>query len=187
MMGAPKAMRPRTMELVEATFGIGGEHAADFVPHAAEDGQLLLVGANGLRRVVEAPMMTVQLAGEQRTGLIGIAADGDHGFHRLLQKVVHVLGVMRGNINANFLHHLNAERMHIPRRLRASAVDIKNVARDSAQDAFGEMAAARIAGAENEHSGFHFLDWRLHNPAGSCCPSSLDVPAALITEQWPTP
>ena len=46
-------------------------------------------------------MMAVQLAGEHGAGLIRVAADRDDGFHWLLQKIIHMLGMMRGNINAD--------------------------------------------------------------------------------------
>src|SRR5664280_1122395 len=75
---------------------------------------------------------------------------------------------MAGNINANFLHHLNGERMNIAGGLGPRALHVERIARHRAQNAFGKMAAARIARAEDEDSRFHFRHWRLHSSAGSC-------------------
>jgi hypothetical protein len=58
-------------------------------------------------------MVSVHLAWEHRARLIRIAADGDDRFYRLLQKVIHVLGVMFRDINADLLHHLDGEWMDI--------------------------------------------------------------------------
>jgi len=54
--------------------------------------------------------------------------DGDDGFHRLLQETVHVLGVMGGNINADFPHHLDGKRMDVARWFRSGALHIELVA-----------------------------------------------------------
>jgi hypothetical protein len=44
--------------------------------------------------------------------------------------------------------------MHVARRLRASAGDFEDVTGDMAQQAFGKVRAAGIAGAEDEDEGF---------------------------------
>jgi len=49
--------------MISTAFGVGRENAANFVPHAPEHDQLLFVGAGGVRRIVKAPMVAVQLAG----------------------------------------------------------------------------------------------------------------------------
>ena len=95
-----------------------------------------------MSRIEKTPMMTVHLTGKYRAGLICIAADGDDGFHRLRQKVIHVLGLMRGNIHADLCHHLNGERMDIARRFRPGALNIERVTRRRTQEAFRKMAAA---------------------------------------------
>ena len=56
----------------------------------------------------------VQLAGENRTGLVGIAIDGDDGMDRLLHKLFQVLRAMAGNINACFSLELDSERTVFP-------------------------------------------------------------------------
>jgi hypothetical protein len=43
--------------------------------------------------------------------------------------------------------------MHVARRLRSSAGDFEDVTSDMAQEAFGKVRAAGIAGAEDEDEG----------------------------------
>ena len=98
--------------------------------------------------------MAIQLTGIYRTGLIRVAADRDDRFNRLIQKLIHVLGMMAGNINPDFLHHLNGQRMHIAGGLGPGALDVEFVPDGRAEQAFSEMAATGIAGAEDEDGGF---------------------------------
>jgi hypothetical protein len=67
-----------------------------------------------------------------------------------VKKFVHVLRRVARNIDADFLHHRDGLRMHIARWLRSRAVHVEEIARDVAQDAFGQMAPARVASAKNE-------------------------------------
>jgi len=63
---------------------------------------LFRVAAGGVGGVLERPVVTVELAGEDRAGLVGVAADGDHGFHLLGEELVEVLGSVRGDVDADF-------------------------------------------------------------------------------------
>ena len=101
-------------------------------------------------RIIETPMMSIQLPWKHRARLIRVATNRDYGLDVLFQKIVHVLGVMRGDVDADLFHHLNAQRMHKTRRLGAGAVHFKQISGNRTQDAFSEMAAARIAGAKNK-------------------------------------
>ena len=62
---------------------------------------------------------------------------------------------MAGNVNARLGHDLDGQRMDKPGWLRAGALDVHEVARRRSQEPFRHMAAARIAGAENEDDGLH--------------------------------
>jgi len=52
---------------------------------------LLFVASDGVRWVVKAPMMSVQLTGENRADLVRVTANRDDGLDGLMEKVVHVL------------------------------------------------------------------------------------------------
>lgn len=103
--------------LVTASVGIRREYQLDLVAHLAKSCQFFRVRAGGMRRVDESPMVAVCLGGKDRANLVGIAADGDYGFNRLLEKIIHVLGSVGGDINSDFLHHLDAQRMDIAGRI----------------------------------------------------------------------
>src|ERR1039458_7747880 len=60
------------------------EHALHFIAHPAEAIQNFLLAAGGLRGIEKWPLMPVQLAGEDGTDLIRIAADGDDGGNGLI-------------------------------------------------------------------------------------------------------
>ena len=111
--------------LIDSSRGIGLEHAADFVAHAAEDDELLVVTADGVCGIVEAPVMPVQLPGEHRAGLVRVAADSDDGLHRLVEELIQVLRVMAGNIEADLLHDLDRQWMDVTGGLRTGARHLK--------------------------------------------------------------
>ena len=69
-------------------------------------------------------MMAVELAGKHRACLIGIAANRDYCLHVLLEKFVHVLAVVGGNINSDFGHDLDSQRMDVTGGLRPGATHI---------------------------------------------------------------
>ena len=66
---------------IQQPCGVSLENACDLVAHASEDGHLLFLRAGGVGGIVEAPVVAVHLAGEDRAGLIRISTDGDDGPH----------------------------------------------------------------------------------------------------------
>ena len=64
--------------LIAPAGGVGGENAFDLVAHAPKDGELFLIGPDGVCRIVEPPVVAVHLAGKRRAGLIGIPTDRDN-------------------------------------------------------------------------------------------------------------
>ena len=139
---------------IPTTGGVGLKDALDFIPHAAENFEFGCIRPGSLRRIVEAPMMPVDLAWKHRTRLVRIAADRDDRFHFLREKFVQMFRVMLGNIQADFPHHLNRERMHVARRIRAGALDVEAVSERVAQNSLREMAATGVAGAKNQNERF---------------------------------
>jgi hypothetical protein len=47
---------------------------------------------------------TVHLSREHRACLVCIPAHGDHSIDGAIQKLIHVLGVVSGNVDADFPH-----------------------------------------------------------------------------------
>jgi hypothetical protein len=134
--------------------GVGFKHAAHFVPDSAETLHHFLFAAAGFRRVKEGPVAAVKLAGKNRTGLVGVAAHGDDGVNGLVHKFLQMFRAMAGNIHADFRHHLDGERMDLSGGIGTSALDVRQFAQCGAQKAFADMAAAGVAGAENENGWF---------------------------------
>ena len=69
---------------IKTTCGIGGKYRADLIPHPTENRQLLILAACGMSRIIKWEMVPVDLAGKYRTGLVGIAANGDDCFHTFI-------------------------------------------------------------------------------------------------------
>lgn len=67
------------------------ENGGDFITYAAENGKLLLLGASGVCWIIKGEMVAVHLAGKERTGLIRVSADGDHGFDILIEEFLEML------------------------------------------------------------------------------------------------
>lgn len=127
------------LDCIESPRSIGTENFPDLVPHAAENGELLFLCAGGVGGVVEGPVVAVHLAGEHGAGLVGVAADGDDGFHPVIEEKVHVLRVMAGGVDADFLQRADRERVDVSSGIRAGAFDAEIFAEGFAEDRFGEV------------------------------------------------
>lgn len=136
---------------IQSSCRISFEDAADFIADATENSHLLLFRAGGMSRVIEAPVVAVYLTGKHRANLVGIATDGDDGFHILRKEFIEVLGLMMGDVDADFGHRFDGERMNIACRLGSGAGDAEPASRGGAKNAFREMRATGIASAEDEN------------------------------------
>jgi len=135
--------------------GIGLEHEPDLITDAAEFIENLLLGSRRMGRVIEAPVKAVKLTGEHGAGLVGIAANGDHGIDGTVQELIHVFGVMSGYVDSDFLEDLDGLGVDIAGGFRSGTGDLNEVAGGGAKDPLREMAAAGISGAEDEDERFH--------------------------------
>ena len=71
---------------------IGLEHELDLITDTAELVEDFLLCSRGVSWIIEAPVEAVKLTGEHWAGLIGVAADGDHGINGTVQEFLHVFG-----------------------------------------------------------------------------------------------
>ena len=142
------------LHFISPAIRIRGEDGFDLIAHAAEDVHDFFLAAGGVGGVVEGPVVAVELAGIHRAGLIGVAADGDDGLDIADEEVVHVLARVRGDVDADLGHRLDAERMDVACGLRSGAGDFENITRHMAQQAFGKVGTAGVAGAEDEDERF---------------------------------
>lgn len=89
------------------------EDSGDFVADSAEDVHLLVFAAAGVGGIIKAPVVAVHLAGEQWTDLVGITTDGDHGLDLVREKTVEVLGVVTADVDTDFCHRPDCERVDV--------------------------------------------------------------------------
>jgi len=156
---------------------VTGENAPDVVAHLLEYFPDFLIAALGLGWVGERPVMAVRLAGEAGAGRVGVVANGDDRLDVASEKLVHVLGQVPGNIDADVGHGADGEGMNITGGFGAGALDVEHVTRDRAQNALGHVAAAGVAGACRESGQSAWFVFPLRVP----------VPAWLLTDRaWPS-
>src|SRR5947208_12719975 len=83
-----------------ATFsGIRLELAPNLITRSSESFQSFCFVSHKSGRIVETPMMALNLSRENRTSLIRAVTNSNHRLHFLLQKLVQVLRTMPRNIN----------------------------------------------------------------------------------------
>src|SRR5215207_11663634 len=76
----------------------------DPVPDPAEDLQLLLLRALRLGGVLEGPVQPALGPREERAGLVGVVADGDHVVEGLVQVPIQGLRLLPRDVYADLLH-----------------------------------------------------------------------------------
>ena len=143
------------LECVAPAFGVGRELAADFVSYSAENRELFLLGSGCMGRIVERPVMTIELPGKNGTCRVSVAANGDDCFYRLVHELVPRFRAMCRNIDPDFFHRSDGEWVNIAGGFGARAHYVQNIASDGSQNAFSEVTATGIAGAENENCWLH--------------------------------
>ena len=134
--------------------GVGAENKLDLVSHAAEFRHDFFIRAGSMSRIVKAPVLPVDLARKHRTGLIGVAADGDDRIDFAVQEIVHMLRGVAGNIDVDFGQRCDGFGMNVSGGVRASAVNFHEIAGGCTKDPLGHVAAAGVAGAEDEDVWF---------------------------------
>lgn len=92
---------------------VGGENTINLIPDTAEDFHLFFFGPSGVRRVIEGPVITPGLTGEDGAGLIGIAANCDDRFHILIEKLIERLGASLRKIDPQFFDGFDREGMNV--------------------------------------------------------------------------
>lgn len=109
-------MALRSLRLFERIFSSGCirlEDPSNLVTDAPENGELLSFGAGRVSGIIKSPMMPVDLAGEHRASLIGIAADRDDCLDGLIEECIHVLGCVSRDVDADLIHYLDRQGMDV--------------------------------------------------------------------------
>jgi hypothetical protein len=134
---------------------VGIEDERDLIADASELSEDFVFGAFGMSGIIEAPMVAVYLARIHRACLVGISAHRDHRGDFPIQKIVHVLRRVAGDVDPDFLHYLDCLRMHIAGRLRTGTVDLDEVTRGGAKTTLRHVTATRVSGAKDEDVRLH--------------------------------
>ncbi len=138
--------------------GVGFENKFDLLPNSPERLENFFVTSLGVRWIVKAPMIAANLSWIHRARLVGVAADGDHGVYILTKKVMHVLGTMTGDIDADFRHHFNRQRMNVSHRFGSGALYIQQVPGSLPQNTFRHVTTTGVSRAENQCERFFSHD-----------------------------
>lgn len=109
-------MYPQHLAAVE-----GEECLANLVPYPSELTPDKLLGANGVRGVVETNVPAVlHLSSKCRAALVGSATNGNHVVPLIAQVFFHRIGGVVANIHANLLHYGHCLRIEHSGGCRAS-------------------------------------------------------------------
>jgi len=135
-------------------FGVGQEEEPQSLLNLVADTakSLNLPVRRGLSGIVEAPVDRFS-AREYRAALFGPIADGDHIVKVVVGVDGDVFGGLMRDIDAQFLHCLDAPGMQ-PLRMGACAECFKPLAPEMPKQTLGHLAAGRIAGAQEENTLF---------------------------------
>src|SRR5262244_3520688 len=98
--------------------------------------------------------MMVCLSWKHRTRLVSIAANGNYGFNLLLQKLVQVFRAVSRDVDANLLHHLDSQWVHVTCGFRAGTLDVEVRSQRCLKNPLCQVTATGVAGAENQDSRF---------------------------------
>src|SRR6266436_7610585 len=89
------------------------------------------------------------------TARLGLAANGDNVGEKLarFENIEDCLGLVLGNVEANFAHHFHDERIQRS-RLQAGALGFKLSTTDVIQKRFGHLAARAVVDADKKDFWF---------------------------------
>jgi len=86
----------------------------NLIPDSPESGfPHFVFGTLGFSRIIERPMQSLHIAGEDRASFSGAIADRHHNVQWLTNKLVHGLGPMVRDVNSDLLHDGNRFRPNV--------------------------------------------------------------------------
>ena len=85
----------------------------DFIPDPPEFREHLIFGPSCFCRIVKSKMKPVfDCADERRTSLSSMITDSYDVIERIIDELIDVLGSITADVNADFLHHFDGERVN---------------------------------------------------------------------------
>ena len=128
------------------------EHAdavADLLGNPTEGFELFGIGAVGLRRVLERPVVRLDGAGKHRAGVAGGLAHRDDPLPGLPEELTDGLAVLAADVDAHLGHHRDRLLADV-RDLGPGAGDLVAVTGPRSEHRFGHLRPGRVAGADEE-------------------------------------
>ncbi|HXR75345.1 MAG TPA: hypothetical protein VN737_05180 [Bryobacteraceae bacterium] len=113
---------------------------AEFIAHAPEHYEPLFLGAVHGGRVLKTPVQPFCGIEEHGATLFSVVTHRNDVIESLAIKLIHMLGAVAANINAQLTHHANGFRPYDP-GFRAGAFHFKLAARIVSQQAFSHLAS----------------------------------------------
>src|SRR5687768_863693 len=99
--------------------------------------------------IVKAHVDDLGAAGEDRAGLVGVAADGDDVVEGDVRERIEVLGGVPGDVHARLAHHADGAEVHAMRG-NAGGVGVDRVRPEMPGPPLGHLATARVPGAQQQ-------------------------------------
>lgn len=133
-----------------APYSVGFKNRPHLVAHLSKCPQLLFGRTLGLRRIIERPMVSIQMSWENRTCLVSVATHGNHCFHLLVQELCNRFGAMLRNVDSYLRHHLYCKGMHKTAWLASRAGNLKKIPGSRLQEPLRHLTAARVRCAKDQ-------------------------------------
>jgi len=105
------------------------------------------------RRIIKTGMNPPGASAEDRTCFVGVVAYGDHIIKGNIAQLIDVLRSLAADVHSGLGHNPDGRRIHAM-RLNTGRIRLDLLAFELPRESFGHLAAAGIAGAEEE-DGFH--------------------------------
>jgi len=126
---------------------------SQFIPHPPKLTEPLLPGPLHRRRIVKTPMQSRRTAKENWTTLLRVIANRNDIVKILSSKLIHMLRLVRRNIDPDLLHHRDSLSPNAA-RFRARAFHQEPVSRIVPQQSLRHLRPRGIPRAQNQHPLF---------------------------------
>ena len=128
----------------------------DLVSHPAEDFYLLLGGTGSGSRIHDTPVQKTGRKRKDRAPLLGRITHGDHESKMLFQRLGNILGLMRRDVDASFLHDFVCQGIQWA-GFDSRAHNVKVLIPEGAQKTLGHLTASGVASRKKQNLRFTML------------------------------
>src|SRR5215467_627009 len=127
------------------------ELGRNLVAESAESFEALFCRALHGERILQAPLKTSQCKRKNRVAFFGFVAEFHYIGEAFLKSCAHVFSYLMGNVDSNFFHGVNGERVERG-GFHGSTDGLERVLCQGAQESFCHLAAFGVTGAKEKDS-----------------------------------